>query len=66
MARFSLNYDHRFIDGTAAALFLRDLSDLLADPHNGGLGEKWADGICRHFIDSWGYCNPRRCAHDLF
>jgi pyruvate dehydrogenase E2 component (dihydrolipoamide acetyltransferase) len=38
MARFSLNYDHRFIDGATAALFLQDLNDLLANPIDGGLG----------------------------
>jgi pyruvate dehydrogenase E2 component (dihydrolipoamide acetyltransferase) len=30
VARFSLNFDHRFIDGAAAALFLQDLNDLFA------------------------------------
>ena len=39
MARFSLNYDHRFIDGATAALFLRDLNDFLADPVRSGLGD---------------------------
>lgn len=29
LARFSLNYDHRFIDGATASLFLQDLNDLL-------------------------------------
>lgn len=29
IARFSLNFDHRFIDGAAAALFLQDLNDTL-------------------------------------
>lgn len=28
----TLSYDHRFIDGAAAATFLSDLSDLLAEP----------------------------------
>ncbi len=37
-ARFSLNYDHLFIDGATAALFLRDLSGLLADPQKDALG----------------------------
>lgn len=30
IARFSLTFDHRFIDGAAAALFLQDLNDLFA------------------------------------
>lgn len=32
MARFSLNYDHRFIDGAAASLFLQDLNHCLTNP----------------------------------
>ena len=32
MAWFSLTFDHRFIDGAAAAAFLQDLSGLLAAP----------------------------------
>jgi pyruvate dehydrogenase E2 component (dihydrolipoamide acetyltransferase) len=40
LAWFSLTYDHRFIDGAAAAAFLQDLDELLAAPENlqtGGL-----------------------------
>jgi pyruvate/2-oxoglutarate dehydrogenase complex dihydrolipoamide acyltransferase (E2) component len=29
---FSLSFDHRFIDGAAAAAFLRDINDLMAAP----------------------------------
>ncbi len=32
IALFSLNFDHRFIDGAAAAAFLADLNDLVAEP----------------------------------
>jgi pyruvate dehydrogenase E2 component (dihydrolipoamide acetyltransferase) len=32
IALFSLSFDHRFIDGAAAAAFLRDINDLMAAP----------------------------------
>lgn len=32
IALFSLSFDHRFIDGAAAAAFLRDINDLIATP----------------------------------
>lgn len=32
IALFSLSFDHRFIDGAAAAAFLRDVNDLVAAP----------------------------------
>ena len=38
MARFSLNYDHRFIDGATASLFLQDLNARLVNPQLGELG----------------------------
>lgn len=31
IARFSLNFDHRFIDGATAAAFLRDLNNFVTD-----------------------------------
>ncbi len=34
IAWFSLTYDHRFIDGAAAAAFLQDLNGLIAQPHS--------------------------------
>jgi 2-oxoisovalerate dehydrogenase E2 component (dihydrolipoyl transacylase) len=30
----SLAFDHRLVDGQAAALFLRDVGDVVADPTN--------------------------------
>lgn len=32
VARFSLNFDHRFIDGAAAAAFLQDLNEVIVEP----------------------------------
>jgi len=32
LAWFSLTFDHRFIDGAAAAAFLKDLDSVLAKP----------------------------------
>lgn len=34
LARFNLTFDHRFIDGAAAAAFLKDLNDLIETPEN--------------------------------
>lgn len=34
IAQFSLTFDHRFIDGAAAAVFLKDISDLIEAPEN--------------------------------
>jgi len=32
LAWFSLTYDHRFVDGAAAAKFLQDLQEVLLKP----------------------------------
>jgi len=32
LAQFNLTFDHRFIDGAAAALFLKDLNELIENP----------------------------------
>ena len=34
LVTLSLAFDHRLVDGQAAALFLRDVGDTLADPTN--------------------------------
>lgn len=36
IARFNLTFDHRFIDGAAAAAFLQDLNDLMLAPQKLG------------------------------